>query len=100
MEDSLEWTKTSMVRVLLTLFHRHDHRGPFVPVSAEFDATRYTIFLAPNMGPHYADSTEFLGISGSYPPRQPGSLGRTGNTPEDCVFSLLRPSCAILGIVL
>ena len=25
--EESEWTKTSMVRVLLTLFHRHNHRG-------------------------------------------------------------------------
>ena len=32
-------TKTPMVRVLLTLFHQHDHRGPFVPCSARCHKT-------------------------------------------------------------
>ena len=42
---------------------------------AELDATRYIIFLGAQRGANCADSTEFLGISVCYPPRQPESFG-------------------------
>ena len=47
--EASEWTKTSMVRVLLPLFHRHDHQGPFVPCCARCH-TVYNFSWRPTWG--------------------------------------------------
>ena len=44
----------------------------------------YNVSWRPTWGP-LADSPEFLTITGSYPPRQPGSLGKT-RRPQKIVF--------------
>ena len=62
-----------MVRVLLTLFYRHCHRRPLVPKL--LDATQYMIFLGAQRGANGADSTEILGISVCYLPKQPETFG-------------------------
>ena len=61
-----------------------------LPPTRPSGAIRYIIFLGAQRVSNCADSTEFLGISVCYPPRQPESFesGEEKKTPEDCFFWL------------
>ena len=71
--EESEWTKTSMVRVLLTLFHRHNHRGHSCRAERDFTL-------------HCSETTQFhSGIISSHT-----SIARIANLEKKVIFAHVR----------